>query len=213
METFNEIAQSVNITPESLQNAKTEGPVLSLAGLSELPPEEQKRRRAEYQKQYRAKRKNVKKPPASDTVESPPKPPAVVPITDNPERAQLNNALSDFSNSLSHLEEFSNNPTTGATPGDALQPTPPPSPQISGRLLLIIIDNIAPTAIVLIVKFVWPSRFSGTKPVDLQLTKQERDDLLIVADEVATLIRLNPVLMLSVSLGSIYLGKLAASQA
>lgn len=106
-------------------------------------------------------------------------------------------------------------PVGAAQPEQAPPPAMPAAPAmpaeftISGKLLLIVLDAFFSVGIALLL-----NRFAGYDigKEQMGLTKEERDDLAAIADEVARMIRLNPVLMLSASMGAMYLGKIPAKQ-
>lgn len=80
--------------------------------------------------------------------------------------------------------------------------------KISGVILLTVIDVFFPLLIVKI-----GGMFSKKiKQVDfrkLKLTDEEKQDLSEIADEVAMLIEMNPILLFSISVGGVYFSKLA----
>lgn len=81
--------------------------------------------------------------------------------------------------------------------------------KISGIILLTVIDAIFPLALIKIGGMF----FKKLKKVDYQkikLTDEEKNDLSEIADEVAQMIDANPLVLLSISLGGIYLSKLTS---
>jgi len=79
--------------------------------------------------------------------------------------------------------------------------------KISGMILLTVIDAICPLAILKIGGLV-DKRFKKIDSRKIQLTQEEKEQLSEIADAVAAGIEANPVLLLSISLGGIYLAKI-----
>lgn len=106
-------------------------------------------------------------------------------------------------------------PVGAAQPEQAPPPAMPAAPAmpagftISGKLLLVVLDAFFSNGIALLL-----NRFAGYDigKEQMRLTKEERDELAAIADEVARMIQLNPVLVLSASMGAMYLGKIPAKQ-
>lgn len=80
--------------------------------------------------------------------------------------------------------------------------------KISGMILLTVIDAFLPLMFVKIAGM-FSKKFKGIDAQKVKLTDEEKTDLSEIADEVAATIDANPVLLLSISLGGIYLSKIA----
>jgi hypothetical protein len=81
--------------------------------------------------------------------------------------------------------------------------------KISGLILLTVIDAIAPILLIKAASLI-NSKFKKINPQKIRLTQEEKNDLSEIADEVAATIDANPLLLLSISLGGIYMAKITS---
>ena len=79
--------------------------------------------------------------------------------------------------------------------------------KISGLILLTVIDAIAPILLIKAASLI-NSKFKKINPQKIRLTQEEKNDLSEIADEVAATIDANPLILLSISLGGIYMAKI-----
>ena len=82
--------------------------------------------------------------------------------------------------------------------------------KISGLILLTVIDAIAPILLIKAASLI-NSKFKKINPQKIRLTQEEKNDLSEIADEVAATIDANPLLLLSISLGGIYMAKITSA--
>lgn len=104
------------------------------------------------------------------------------------------------------------NEATAPEPIEAPEATPAEEKRrgkISGLILLTVIDAIAPILLIKAASFI-NSKFKKINPQKIRLTQEEKNDLSEIADEVAATIDANPLLLLSISLGGIYMAKITS---
>jgi hypothetical protein len=81
--------------------------------------------------------------------------------------------------------------------------------KISGLILLTVIDAIAPILLLKVASML-NAKFKKVDVQKIRLTQDEKNDLSEIADEVAATIDANPLLLLSISLGGIYMAKITS---